>query len=172
MTLDGMPFEPNAIFDRWGRLKQIRLGFRQENSSLSTCQALFTRTIDNLEKRYGPFSTRIQEQTKESIDAGIERTEHRTSAGSTFAVSTQNRGGRLTYFDGSRMSNDHAARDEHVALLRQNSPKGGPRPYVQTSFYGVMLDGDSSPRCTIDITYESADMPAPATSASDGGHGF
>ena len=50
VTIDGMGFEPQMVFDRWGRLTSITLRFYED---VWNCEDYFIRTLDNLEARYG-----------------------------------------------------------------------------------------------------------------------
>lgn len=159
VTIDGMRFQPQLNFDRWGRLQEIRLEFREDVDGIQTCQAYFLRTMDNLERRYGRFASGHVAQSKEDVEAGYTRRESVTSAGTPYYVTDSK---DKSYFASSIFVSDLSAFQEARALSRQNPVRGAARAYIDPSV-GMLGDVASNkpPSCRVSIRYIGAHMPAP-----------
>ena len=151
VVIDGMGFDPELRFDRWGRLHRIGLSFGATRSSFESCQSLFERAVENLERRYGPLQPAREPHASSDIAEGWSRQDHALPNGVTYPVASK---GKADHVSG-RLSTDVAAFNAHFGRSERPS-----RPYI-TVHFGLVESIDGGAYCSIPIYYQSAHMPPP-----------
>lgn len=139
---DGIPFEPQLSFNKYGRLTDLSLSYDQKNATRDECLELHNRTLDRIAQENGPM--RHQEQ-KSAEGKEYTDTVQKTKGGVAYRIllNKKNRG-FIT-------SQNRSHIDGVIFPTKITIDKWNKLAYVMV--LGVLVDLGSETTCMISIHY-------------------